>query len=386
MWQKWQDPLKKESYGAYRSSAQTLRYPHPHPFGKHVSFRGPFTLVLSGGGLKGLAHIGVLRALEERGLSPSLVVGTSMGSLVAAAWATGMSISEMTERGLRVRRRDILQVAHVDMALKRMQSPAVYRREPLDNLIRSLVGDRTFDDLVHPLLVNTVELNSGSQVLWGLPGLRYARVADAVFASCALPGILPPREIGGRHYVDGAVIENLPVQIAAAGATAAVLAVDVGASTALRTEVQEAGFAATYLRGFEIVMQTLMETRLRRWHHPTLVLVHPRVEHMSLFAFGHNRELIDEGYRATADLIDSLGDVPLEGGVYPRKRVQIRVDRDRCVGCGMCALHAPTVFRMAEDGRADVTDPIQIWSPLDGAYVRDCPTYAISVRLAPPGT
>jgi NTE family protein len=351
-----------------------------------VSLRGPITLVLSGGGLKGLAHIGVLRALEERGLLPSMVVGTSMGSLVAAAWATGMPIAEMVERGLRVKRRDILQVAHVDMALKRMQSPAVYRREPLDALIRSLVGDRTFDDLRHPLLVNTVELNSGSQVLWGLPGLRDVKVADAVFASCALPGILPPREINGRFYVDGAVIENLPVKIAALQPTGAVLAVDVGGFGALRSEVQEAGFAATYLRGYEIVMQTLMETRLRHWEGPALVMVHPRVDHMSLFAFGHNRELIDEGYRATAGLLDSLGDVPLEGGVNPRKRVEVRVDRARCIGCGMCVMHAPAVFRIAEDGKSEVIEPLQWWSPLDGAYVRDCPTWAISVRLAPPGS
>ena len=299
-----------------------------------MAFDGPFTLILRDGGLKGLAHIGVLRALEERGLSPSMVVGTSMGSLVAAAWASGMPLGEMMERGLRVKRRDIFQVAHVDMALKRMQSPAVYRREPLDHLIRSLVGDRTFNELDHPLLVNTVELNSGSQVLWGLPGLRNVRVADAVFASCALPGILPPREIEGRFYVDGAVTENLPVQIAAAQQKVSViLAVDVGGSGVLKAEVQEAGFAATYLRGYEIVMQTLMETRLRLWRHPTLILCTPRVEHMSLFAFGHNRELIDEGYRATADLLDSLKDTPLEGGVYPRKRVQIRVDCSRCIGC-----------------------------------------------------
>jgi NTE family protein len=375
--------------GGYQVTASlrltgSLRYPGLHRSGKHVSFSGPFTLVLSGGGLKGLAHIGVLRALEERGLVPSLVVGTSMGSLVAAAWATGMPIGEMTERGLRVKRRDIFQVAHVDMALKRMQSPAVYRREPLDNLIQSLAGDRTFEDLDRPLLVNTVELNSGAQVLWGLPGLRKVRVADAVFASCALPGILPPREIQGRHYVDGAVIENLPVQIAAMQRTSVVLAVDVGGSGALRAEVQEAGFAATYLRGYEIVMQTLMETRLREWRHPTLVLVHPRVEHMSLFAFGHNRELIDEGYRATAGVLDSLGD-QMEGGIYPKKRVEVRVDRSRCIGCGMCVMHSPAVFRMADDQRAEVIASVQTWSPLDGAYVRNCPTYAISVRLAPPG-
>jgi NTE family protein len=343
--------------------------------------------VLSGGGLKGLAHIGVLRALEERALTPQLVVGTSMGSLVAAAWATGMPIEEMTRRGLEVKRKDILQVAHVDMALKRMRSPAVYRREPLEALIVSLVGDRTFDQLIRPLIVNTVELNSGTQMLWGLPGLRDVRVADAVFASCALPGILPPREIKGRFYVDGAVIENLPVDVAAALGSGTILAADVGGSGVLRAEVQESGFAATYLRGYEIVMQTLMEARLKYWNDCPLVLLHPRVEHLSLFAFGHNRELIDEGYRATADLLDQLKQLPeLEPGLYPRKRVQIRVDRDRCVGCGMCVVHAPEVFQMDHEHRAQVLAPIQSWSPLDGVFIRDCPTYAISARLAPPGS
>jgi NTE family protein len=82
-------------------------------------------------------------------------------------------------------------------------------------LLNGLVADLTFRDLPRQLLVNTVDLNSGAQVLWGLPGLDDVRVADAVFASCALPGILPPRLIRGRYYVDGAVVENLPLRIAA---------------------------------------------------------------------------------------------------------------------------------------------------------------------------
>jgi len=346
---------------------------------------GPFTLVLSGGGLKGLAHIGVFRALEARGLTPSLVVGSSMGSLVAAAWASGMPVEEMTRHGLDVRRRDIFQVAHVDMALKRMRSPAVYRREPLDQLIHTLVGDITFDQLSHALLVNTVELNSGMQVLWGLPGLTDVRVADAVFASCALPGILPPREISGRYYVDGAVMENLPVQIAAARSPGPIIAVDVGSTMALRAEVQEQGFAATYIRGLEIVMQTMVQTRLEGWAGPPLVLVHPRVEHVSMFAFDRNREVIEEGERATATMLDSISAVlDRQGtGIYPQRQVQVRVDRRRCIGCGSCVMRAPGVFHLDQDGKAVVTEEIQTWSPLDGDFVRQCPTYAISARLAP---
>jgi NTE family protein len=134
-----------------------------------------FSLVLGGGGLKGLAHIGALQALEEAGLRPSGVVGSSIGSLIAAAWAAGRSVDYMRERALRLRRKDVFQVAHTDMAFKRMQSPAVYRHEPLDHLIRELVGDKTFDELKHPLIVNTVDINSGMQVLWECRGSTTSR-------------------------------------------------------------------------------------------------------------------------------------------------------------------------------------------------------------------
>lgn len=265
---------------------------------------GPFTLVLSGGGLKGLAHIGVIKALIERGQVPTLVVGSSMGSLIGGAWASGMPLDEMEERALAVRRRHVFQVARVDMALKRMMARAVYRHEPLEALIESLVGDRTFHDLVHPLLVNTVDLLSGQQVSWGLTGRRAVRVADAIFASCALPGIFPPREIQGHYYVDGAVVENLPVRVAATAGTGPIIAVNVAATSVTRTLAETEGFAATYIRGLEIVMQAQIESHLRDWAGPPLTLIEPDVAQVGMFSFHQTRELIDEGYRSTAEALD----------------------------------------------------------------------------------
>src|SRR5215208_7185867 len=113
--------------------------------GHTVTPESPFTLVLSGGGLKGLAHIGVLRALEERGLVPSLVVGSSIGSLIGAAWAAGVPGRRMEAQARLVRRRDVFQVARADVAFRRLLAPALYRREPLEILIDYLVGDVTFD-------------------------------------------------------------------------------------------------------------------------------------------------------------------------------------------------------------------------------------------------
>ncbi len=144
-----------------------------------------FSLVLSGGGLKGLSHVGVFRAQEEHGMSPSLVVGSSMGSLIAAAWASGLSAEQMRRGAADVRRKDVFRVAHTDMAFRRMRAPGVYRREPLETLIHSIVGEQTFEQLPRRLVINTVDIDSGMQVLWGTPGLKDVKVADAVFASCA---------------------------------------------------------------------------------------------------------------------------------------------------------------------------------------------------------
>jgi ferredoxin len=189
------------------------------------------------------------------------------------------------------------------------------------------------------------------QVMWGLPGLLDARVADAVTASCALPGIFPPREIGGRAYVDGAVIENLPVRLAASLGSGPIIAVNV-AATSIRREAHETeGFAATYIRGLD-----------------------------------KTPELIEAGYRATAQTLDQLdGQLHLiERGMHPTRRLRVLVDDKRCVGCGTCVVQAPKVFRLDARGKAEVTTPVQTWSPLQGSYVLNCPTDAISVH--PEGT
>ncbi len=355
--------------------------PHPNP-GKRVIPDRPFTLVLSGGGLKGLAHIGVLRALEERGLVPSLVVGSSIGSLIGAAWAAEATPQQMEARALQIRRRDVFQVARADVAFRRLLAPSLYRREPLETLVSSLVGDITFRSLTRRLLVNTTDLHSGMQVMWGLPGLLDARVADAVSASCALPGIFPPREIHGRAYVDGAVVENLPVRLAASLGTGPIIAINVAATSIRRQAHETEGFAATYIRGLEIVMQTQIEGQLRDWSGPPLVLVQPKVDHISMFEFAKTPELIEAGYLAMAQTLDQLdGRLHLIGrGTHPTRQLRVLVDDKRCVGCGTCVVQAPKVFRLDARGKAEVLTPVQTWSPVEGAYVLNCPTDAISVR------
>lgn len=343
-------------------------------------------LVFGGGGLKGFAHIGVLRALEERGVHPSVVAGSSIGSLIAAAYAGGMPVKEMERRARALTKRDLFRIDHIHMVTKRMLAPALYLPGPLDALVRDIVPAGTFADLKIPLLVSTVDLERGSQVVWGLPGLQHVSVADAVYASCALPGFFPPRVLGGRTCVDGGVMDNLPVGIAVQGMDA-VIGVDVG-STSLITarRIKDKGFAAIYMRAAQTMMKALQTSQLAGWAGPPLLLVRPAVWHINWFSFAHIGRTIDAGYEATINALDQAGDsLCSSGGVYPVRRVDIVVDREKCTGCRLCATMAPDIMRMDEAGKAEVlTTPVD-WSRADGDFVHQCPTDAISVSITENG-
>src|SRR3989441_420907 len=94
----------------------------------HVNTETRFTLVLGGGGMKGVAHVGVLQALTERGLVPAQIVGSSVGALVGAGWSAGKSIAELREIAVHLHRKDVFVRAYADMAFKRERSPALFRR------------------------------------------------------------------------------------------------------------------------------------------------------------------------------------------------------------------------------------------------------------------
>ena len=166
--------------------------------------------------MKGFAHIGVMKALEERGITPTLYAGTSIGAMLAAARVGGMSPDDLARRAETLRRRDLFRLNHFGMLMERMRSPSIYLEDPLRDLTRAVVPPGKFSDLPTPLLVNTVDLERGAPVIWGSPGLQDVYVQDAVYASCALPGYFPPGRVGDRLCVDGGVIDNLPVAIAVA--------------------------------------------------------------------------------------------------------------------------------------------------------------------------
>jgi NTE family protein len=335
-------------------------------------------VVLGGGGLKGFAHIGVLRALEERGIAPDVYAGTSIGALIAAAYLGGTPVDELQSRAEALRKRDLFRINHIGMLLERMRSPSIYLEEPLRALCAAALSDVTFADLPKRLLVNTVDLDHGARVVWGLPGLENVSVRDAVYASCALPGFFPPGRVGERTCIDGGVVDNLPVSVASQFADL-IVAVDVGSSDQSRRDAASAGFAGIYMRAATMMMHALQQFPLERWHGPPMVLIRPRVDDAAWLSFADTSSNIAEGYRSATralERFESYWDHP--NCVFPRRRVQIDVNRELCTGCGTCVSLAPAVMGMDGTGKAYARTHVVDWSPAEGGFVHECPTAAIT--------
>lgn len=327
--------------------------------------------------MKGFAHIGVLKALAEAGVQPSLYAGTSIGAMVAAASVSGIGPDELARRAELLRRKDLFRINHLGMLMDRMKSRSIYLEGPLRELCTTVVPEGTFTDLRTPLLVNTVDIERGTQVVWGLPGLRDVSIRDAVYASCALPGFFPPGEVGGRVCLDGGVIDNLPASVASLDMDL-VIAVDVGSNDMTRlTGIGQLGFAALYMRSAMTMMHALQQQPLSQWGAPPMLLIRPKVGRDWL-SFTNSARHIREGYRAAAKALEHL-DLYLQQarGVFPRKRVTISVAESKCIGCGLCASMAPTYMGMGSDGKAYVRVEEAEWAAPDGEFVHHCPTGAI---------
>jgi NTE family protein len=330
--------------------------------------------------MKGFAHIGVMMALDELGIVPTSYAGTSIGALLAAARVGGVSTAELVRRAEGLRRRDLFRINHFGMLMERMRSPSIYLEEPLRALTSAVVPTGTFGDLTTPLLVNTVDLDRGTPVIWGTPGLRDVSVQDAVYASCALPGYFPPGRVGNRLCVDGGVIDNLPVAIASLAADL-VIAVDVGSNDlSPMTDPTALGFANIYMRAATTMMHALQQFPLTNWKGPPMVLIRPRCGEDWL-SFKNISHTIKEGQRAARKAledIDAFYDQP--GGVYPRRRFELTVDTPKCIGCGLCVALAPNLMALDPDGKAYPRARTADWSPADGEFVQVCPSGAIMAR------
>ncbi|UYN89424.1 MAG: patatin-like phospholipase family protein [Anaerolineales bacterium] len=273
-------------------------------------------LALGGGGARGGAHIGVLRALEREGVHVAALAGTSIGALVGALYLAGQSPDEIAvasaamEHG-RLFRRGRGEQADGFRGLAGMQT-----------FLEGMLGERTIEELRAPYAATAVDLNTGAAVV-----LRTGRVVDAVLAAIAFPGVFPSRKLGEWALIDGAISTPLPIALARSLATPAgslpVVAVslsgrplnagqpisgnsDLTGLGGLRTlrRLRWVRALANFSRAFGITRKNLEDARIQL-EQPDLVL-YPAVRGISLLDRADVHELARRGEAAVAEALTQL--------------------------------------------------------------------------------
>ncbi|NQT29041.1 MAG: patatin-like phospholipase family protein [Candidatus Saganbacteria bacterium] len=171
-------------------------------------------LVLGGGVARGIAHVGVLKIIEKYKIPVKYVAGTSSGSLVGAAYAAGMEVRLIEEIALRISWGKFLKIAFF--------RPGFVSGEAIEELVVKYIGDKNFSELKIPFAAVATDLKSGSAVV-----IKQGRVAKAVAASSAFPGVFAPEEFKHHFLVDGGISNNLPIDVVKKLGANYTIAVDV---------------------------------------------------------------------------------------------------------------------------------------------------------------
>jgi len=174
-------------------------------------------LALGTGGARGLAHIGVIRALEREGIAIDVVAGSSMGSLVAAAWAAGRSADEMEQIANQVRGKR----AFLKLLDPMFPGSGIIRGRRVYEFLRSIVGDLTFADTLIPLKIIASDLNTMEEII-----CEQGKLIDAIRASISIPGVFRPVTVDGRTLIDGGITDPVPVQVLTRAGVTKIIAVN----------------------------------------------------------------------------------------------------------------------------------------------------------------
>lgn len=245
-------------------------------------------LALGGGAARGFAHVGVIQVLEEAGIRPVLVSGTSAGSLVAAIYASGKSGKQLQQVA-----ETMEEATFADWTLP-LFNRGMLRGDALAKYVNTQVGSRLIEDLPMPLGIVATDLNSGQSMLF-----QRGDTGTAVRASSSVPAVFQPVRISGRDYVDGGLVSPVPVRAARQMGAELVIAVDISSAP---ENNQAGGTLDVLLQTFSIMSKSINYFELKEAD----VVVRPALAGISSADFGARKRSIEAGRQAMQQLMPQL--------------------------------------------------------------------------------
>jgi len=259
-------------------------------------------LALGGGFARGFAHVGVLQVLEENHIPIFCIAGTSVGSILGAAYASGMSLAQVAEVCRNIRFRDFARL--------RVSRMGLATNDRMTELIQRCFSARTFEELRIPLAVVTTDLTTGEPAVF-----TRGELAEPIRASCAFPGLFEPVFIGGRCLADGGLTAQVPARAAAALGARHVLGVSVGFNNWKSN-------APTNM--FQILSRAISVAEKHRspsWERFTDLLLEPDIQGIDWDEFHRADEAIEAGAaaaRAALPRLRNLLNYPGSEALQPR--------------------------------------------------------------------
>jgi NTE family protein len=245
-------------------------------------------LALGGGAARGFAHVGVIQVLEEAGIRPSLVAGTSAGSLVAAIYASGKTGAQLQQVA-----ETMEEAAIADWSLQ-IFSRGALRGEALARYVNGQVNFRLIENMPLPLGIVATDLSSGAEALF-----QRGDTGTAVRASSAVPAVFQPVRISGRDYVDGGLVSPVPVRAARKMGAELVIAVDISSPPDANLA---GGTLDILLQTFSIMGKSINTFELR----DADVVVRPALTGISSADFGARKRSIEAGRQAMLQALPQL--------------------------------------------------------------------------------
>ena len=237
-------------------------------------------LALGGGAARGFAHVGVIQALEEAGLRPSHVAGTSAGSLVAALYASGKTPAEL------VRVAESMQEAEITDWMLPILNRGALRGEALAKYVNTQVGGKTMEQMQIPLGIVATDLGNGQAITF-----RRGNTGAAVRASSAVPAVFQPVRLGDREYVDGGLVSPVPVRQTREMGANFVIAVDISSRP---EDAKTSDIFKVLMQTFSIMGKSISQLELTQAD----VVVRPVLPNVGSAEFSARKKSIEAGRAA----------------------------------------------------------------------------------------
>ncbi|MGV8025440.1 MAG: patatin-like phospholipase family protein [Anaerolineaceae bacterium] len=259
-------------------------------------------VALGGGGVRGFAHIGVLKILRSEGIEIDCLSGTSMGGIIAALTACGLSVEEIEDAAKRVSKLGELAKL-MDMRITKLDH--IFKSESIQEFFIEIVGeDKQFSDLKIPLALCAVDFYQAKEV-----ALQRGALVPAISATMGLPGIVEEVTIDGHILVDGGSINNVPADYVRSMGAEIVIAIDVSpqiADTNYWKNQKMPGIASGYWRANAMMGSNITEAKLKKANVDFLIRPEIGTDVATLGGFNQIGQVIAAGEKATWDIMPDL--------------------------------------------------------------------------------